>query len=60
MLVMWKNILRKAYTLSNYLQYSLIDLTTAFNMITGCSETIESMRTNEQFLEIKKKCDCVV
>lgn len=54
MLVMWKNILGKAYTLSNYLQNTSIDLTTAFNMITACSENIKSMRTTEYFLEIQK------
>ncbi|KAL4141516.1 hypothetical protein QTP88_004145 [Uroleucon formosanum] len=54
MLVMWKNILGKAYILSNYLQNTSIDLTTAFNMITACSENIKSMRTTEHFLEIQK------
>ncbi|KAL4090727.1 hypothetical protein QTP88_025508 [Uroleucon formosanum] len=54
MLVMWKNILGKAYTLSNYLQNTSIDLTTAFNMITACSENIKCMRTTEHFLEIQK------
>jgi len=51
---MWKNILGKVYTLSNYLQNTSIDLTTAFNMITACSENIKSMRTTEHFLEIQK------
>lgn len=54
MLVMWKNILEKAYILSNYLQNASINLTTAFSMIRACSENIKSLRTTEHFLEIKK------
>jgi len=51
---MWKNILGKSYVLSNYLQNTSIDLTTAFNMITACSENIKSMRTTEHCIEIQK------
>lgn len=54
MLVMWKKILGKAYILSNYLQNSSIDLTTALSMIKSCSDNIECMRTTDEFSEIKK------
>lgn len=36
MLVMWKNILGKAYILSNYLQNTSIDLSNVLSMIEAC------------------------
>lgn len=54
LLVMWKNILEKAYILSNYLQNSSIDLITALNMVEVCSEDIIATRTTEEFFNIQR------
>lgn len=49
MLVLWDELLKKTYTLSNYLQKQSLDINTAVELIDNTMSQIKRMRTEDEF-----------
>nr|XP_014349177.1 PREDICTED: zinc finger MYM-type protein 1-like [Latimeria chalumnae] len=67
MLIFWRNVLNKIYTLSTFLQSSTIDLMTALDFLDMCLSGVEALRSDESFSffediaqQLAKECDTTV
>uniref|UniRef100_H3ACH6 TTF-type domain-containing protein n=1 Tax=Latimeria chalumnae TaxID=7897 RepID=H3ACH6_LATCH len=49
MLIFWRNVLNKIYTLSTFLQSSTFNLVTALNFLDTCLSDVEALRSDESF-----------
>uniref|UniRef100_H2ZXZ6 DUF4371 domain-containing protein n=1 Tax=Latimeria chalumnae TaxID=7897 RepID=H2ZXZ6_LATCH len=59
MLIFWRNVLNKIYTLSTVLQSSTIDLTTTLKFLDTCLSDVEALRSDIA-LQLAKECGTTV
>uniref|UniRef100_H3A3B1 DUF4371 domain-containing protein n=1 Tax=Latimeria chalumnae TaxID=7897 RepID=H3A3B1_LATCH len=67
MLIFWRNVLDKIYTVSTFLQSSIIDQMTALNFLDTCLSDVEALHSDKSFSffediaqQLAKECDTTV